>query len=357
MTPRTVVVTGVARDFAARVARSLAAETEPGGADPAPRYRVIGVDTTPPRRDLGSAEFARADIRSPMLAKLLAAQQVQAVVHLATVDAGRSSTPMNRSVSKDYNVLGTMQLVATCSRTPSIEQVVMLSSTAVYGSSPRDPVRFTEELTARASQSAFGRDCVEAEAYLTHLAQRRDDVVVTVLRLANLVGAGMSTALTDYLAMPVVPRIAGFDARLQFLHPSDAIAALTIVLQRRLAGTYNIAAPDVLTLAQLVRWLGRPSVPVARPVAPALLRLANRSGLIRLPEELDSITFGRGVDSTRFTEATGFRPRYSSREAVAEFVAMADEGLLSLERLDRFGDQLARLMAPAVLSRPGRRER
>ena len=66
--------------------------------------------------------------------------------------------------------------------------------------------------------------------------------MVTTLRLANLMGAGVDSHVTRYLSMPVVPRVMGFDARLQFLHPSDAIEALLLVTRDDVPGTFNVAA-------------------------------------------------------------------------------------------------------------------
>ena len=120
----------------------------------------------------------------------------------------------------------------------------MQSSVSVYGASPRDPAKFTEEMSPRVQpRTGFGKDSIEIETYVRGLARRRPDVVVTTLRLATLMGAGVDSQVTRYLSLPVVPRVLGFDARLQFLHPDDAVAALMLVtredvprhLQRRRA--------------------------------------------------------------------------------------------------------------------------
>src|SRR4051812_50068708 len=73
---RVVLVTGVSRDLGARFARTLAAA---GGCD------VIGVDVLPPRHDLGAVTFVRADIRNPIIAKVISSHAVDTVVHMAMV--------------------------------------------------------------------------------------------------------------------------------------------------------------------------------------------------------------------------------------------------------------------------------
>ena len=54
-----------------------------------------------------------------------------------------------------------------------------------------------------------------------------------MLRFANIIGRGIRTSLTDYFALPVVPVPFGYDARLQFVHESDAIGSLLARDDRR----------------------------------------------------------------------------------------------------------------------------
>ena len=98
---------------------------------------------------------------------------------------------------KEINVIGTMQLLAACQKAPSVRKLVVKSSTAVYGSSPRDPAMFTEDLEPNAlARSGYAKDSVEVEGYVRGFARRRPDVAVTTLRFANFVGPKVRTPLT-----------------------------------------------------------------------------------------------------------------------------------------------------------------
>lgn len=336
---RVVLVTGVSRDLGARFARSLATDAE---------VEVVGLDVIPPRHDLGSADFVRADIRSPVIAKVIAARHVDTVVHLAMVATLGSG---GRSSMKEINVIGTMQLLAACQRAESFRKLVVQSSISVYGASPRDPAKFTEDMSPRAQpRTGFGKDSLEIESYVRGLARRRPDVVVTILRLANLMGAGVDSHVTRYLSLPVVARVAGFDARLQFLHPSDAVDALLLVTRRDVPGTFNVAAPDVITLSQALRKMGRPAVGVPRAAAPLAAALMRRARLVDFSaDQIDALTYGRAMDTSRFRSRTGFVPKFTSLAALQEFVGVSERGLLSPDRVDSALEVVSKTLRTATV--------
>ena len=339
-TKRVVLVTGVSRDLGARFARSLATDED---------VEVVGLDVIPPRHPLGSADFLRADIRNPVIAKVIATRRVDTVVHLAMVSTPGSAG--GRSSMKEINVIGTMQLLAACQRAESFRKLVVQSSISVYGASPRDPAKFTEDMSPRAQpRTGFGKDSLEIESYVRGLARRRPDVVVTTLRLANLMGAGVDSHVTRYLSLPVVPRVMGFDARLQFLHPSDAVDALLLVTRCDVPGTFNVAAPDVVTLSQALRKMGRPTVGVPRPAAPLVATAVRQARVVDFSaDQIDALTYGRGMDTSRFTAETGFVPQFTSRAALQEFVTVSKAGLLSPRRVDGALDAVTRVLRTAMM--------
>jgi UDP-glucose 4-epimerase len=52
------------------------------------------------------------------------------------------------------------------------------------------------------------------------------------------------------------------------------------------------------------------------------------------PDQIDALTYGRAMDTSRFTAETGFVPQFSSRAALAGVRRAAKAGLLSPERVD-----------------------
>ncbi len=307
-----VLVTGVSRYLGGRFAQAL---SETDGIE-----RIIGVDVVPPPHSIGRAEFVRADIRNPMIGKIIAQAEVDTVVHLNVIATPNSAG--GRASQKEINVIGTMQLLAACQKAPSLTRLVVKSSAAVYGSSPRDPAMFTEDMSAKSlPRAGFGKDSVEVEGYVRGFSRRRPEVGISMLRFANIIGPGIRTSLTDYFSLPVVPVPFGFDARLQFVHEADATGALLASTRSEHAvGIVNIAGDGVVTVAQAAALVGRPVMPVPFPAAGLLGTIVRRSGLADFTsDQMQFLAHGRGLDTTRMRTALGFQPAFTTLEAFVDF--------------------------------------
>lgn len=286
--------------------------------------RVIAVDAITPSKDMlrrmGRAEFVRADIRNPFIAKVIRNGEVDTVVHAAAASyAPRSG---GRAALKELNVMGAMQLFAACQKSPSVRRVILKSTSEVYGSSSRDPVMFTEDSSSRRPPGeGFARDCIDIEGYLRGLGRRRPDIAVTILRLANMIGPGMDTALSRYLAGPLVPTVVGHDARLQLLHEQDALGAMERATVAGRPGTFNVGASGIIMMSQAIRRSGRIPLPVPRFGVTALdsLRRATRYTEINR-EQLDYLSYGRVMDTTRMRTELGYTTKWTTQEAFDDYV-------------------------------------
>ena len=314
-----VLVTGVSRYLGGLYARRLSH-------DPSIE-RILGVDVVPPRHSIGRAEFVRADIRNPMIGRIMSQAGVDTVVHMNVI-----ATPVSaggRVSQKEINVIGTMQLLAACQKAPGIRRLVVKSSAAVYGSSPRDPAMFTEDMGPKAlPRAGFGKDSVEVEGYVRGFSRRRPDVEISMLRLANIIGPGIKTSLTDYFTLPVIPVPFGYDARLQFVHEDDSLQALLLATTGSPVGIVNVAGDGVITVQQAARLAGRPSVSVPMAATGLLGQFVRRSGLADFSaDQMQYLAFGRGMDTTRMRQALHLEPRFTTRAAFEDFVAQAGTGL------------------------------
>ncbi len=308
-----VLITGVGRFWGANLARQLERDH---GLD-----FVCGIDTRDPLGEFGRTEVVKGDIRNPAVSRLINVTRVDTVVHTQIFGADRPGE--SGRTLHDMNVIGTMNLLAACAASPFVRKVVIRSSTAIYGASPRDPAFFTEDMEAKAPlRDTYSRDIREVETYARDFAERAPHAAVTILRFANSIGENVDTAFTRYLSSQVVPTLAGYNPRLQFIQDSDAVDALAHAVRAWKPGTFNVAGPGTVTLAKFLRMAGRINVPVIPPMMGPLMGLLERADLLYVPSRYDrTLKFGRGVSTDRMIEDFGFTPEYTTREAAEQFAA------------------------------------
>ena len=142
-TGRRVVIIGIASHWGAELARRLER-------DPSIDY-LAGIDTVPPPVELERTDFIEADIRGPLLSRLLPGTEADTVVHCGILWYPEPDKPAR--ILHDVNVIGTLQLLAACQRTETLERVVVRGSAAIYGCEGPSPSFFTEQM-ARSSRFA-----------------------------------------------------------------------------------------------------------------------------------------------------------------------------------------------------------
>ena len=321
MSGLTVLITGVSRVLGSSLAGRLAEHPKVD--------RVIGVDAALPepaaRARMGNAEFARVDIRSPLIAKVLDAAGVDTVVHASAFSTPAGSAA--RSMAKEMNVLGTMQLLAACQRTSSVRHLIVRSTEAVYGGSPRDPAVAAERIQAHALPPAGrARDAVDIEGYVRGFGRRRPDVRVVVPRFAAIIGRTVRTPLTRHFSLsPFVPVLAGQDARMQLVHEEDAVGLLEHLVLGDFAGIVNVAGDGAMSVVQAIHRAGRLPLPVPGTVLDGIGRTLALIGVSGFSAgQVRELAGGRVLDTSRLRDDVGFAPRYSTVGAFDDFVAGLD---------------------------------
>lgn len=311
MATRRVLITGISGFLGASVARALEESDE--------IEFLLGVGLDEPPLSLRRTEYTRADIRSPLIYKILTAADIDTVLHAdLTSSQGRVG---GRSSQKERNVIGTMQLLGACQRAEKVSKVVVRSSTAVYGSDATHPSILTEAWSA-AGLLGYSKDVADAETFARDFGRRRSDVTLTILRMANVVGPRAETNMTQLFSLPFIPTAFGFDPRLQLLHEDDAFEVIRKSVVEEHPGVFNVAADGVIYLSQAIRMSRRLPLPVPGPFGILASDLLRRMGLVDFPtDQLSLVIHGRVVDTQRMKKILGFEPKYSTIDAFQDFIA------------------------------------
>ena len=309
-----VVITGIASHWGSELARHLER-------DPSIDF-IAGIDMTEPAGDFERTEFIEADIRNPVLTRILPVTEPDVVVHCGIVlypEPGKSARALH-----DINVIGSLQLLASLEKTPTLQSLVVRSSAAIYGSSGAGPSFFSEEMAGHYPlKTRFQRDIGELEGYFDNFARRHLDITCCILRYQPEIGPDLDSPLVRYLSLPVVPTQLGFDPRLQLLHADDATGALVTATQSPIRGPVNVAPSGTISLTRILRMAGRPTLPVPHPMfGPAFSQLGRRLGAADLyADGVQLLRYGRGVDNTRLRTELGYEPRFDAVGAVRDFIA------------------------------------
>ena len=284
--------------------------------------RIVAVDIKAPATAGKKTRVYEVDFTQPAtearLAEILAAERADTLVHLAFL-----ASPTHAAAwAHELESVGTMH-VLVAARHAQVRKFVMWSQTVLYGAHPSNPNFLSERHPLRASKhEPFFADKMEAEAEAMRFAQRAQGSVVTILRTAPIVGPTVHNYVTRYLARRVVPTMMGFDPLLQFLHEVDAIAAFKLAIDRDVPGTFNVVGEGVLPLTTVIKLAGRVALPVPHPLAESLCALGWLAQIAEAPPSfLKYLRFLCVADGQKAWEKMGFRPAYTTREALLDFTS------------------------------------
>jgi UDP-glucose 4-epimerase len=286
--------------------------------------RVVAIDVKPPVVLAGGKKtrFYEVDLTQPAaearLAEILAAERAMTLVHLAF----HSSPSQATAYAHELESVGTMHALVAA-RQARVRKIVCGSLTMLYGAHPSNPNFLGEHQPLRATKrEPFFADKIEAESEVARFAERTEGTVVTVLRTAPILGPTVSSFLTRYLSRRAVMTMMGFDPLLQFIHEVDAIAAFKLAVDRDVPGTFNVVGDGVLPLSTVIKLAGRIAIPIPHPLAEPLNALAWVAQLAPAPSTfLPYLRFLCVADGARARDVMGFRPAYTTREALTDFVS------------------------------------
>jgi UDP-glucose 4-epimerase len=312
---RSVAVTGATGFLGSHLIGSLEEDDRIG--------RIVAIDSaaapTAPTAGKKTRSY-EVDLTHPTaearIAEILAADRVDAIAHLAFLPEPTHAAAW----AHELESVGTMH-VTVAARQARVRKLVLWSQTWLYGAHPSNPNFLTEKHPLRAPRNEpFFSDKIEAEEQARKLAQRSPGTVVTILRMAPILGPTVQNAFTRLLARRVVPTMMGFDPLVQFLHEVDAIAALHLALLRDVPGTFNIVGEGVLALSTVIKLAGRVALPVPHPFARTVAAFTWAAQLGHMPPTfLKYLRFLCVADGKKAREVLGFAPAYTSREALLDF--------------------------------------
>ena len=198
--------------------------------------------------------------------------------------------------------------------------VVIVSSALVYGAWANNPIPLTEDAVLRPDvEFAYARQLAAVEQFADDWRVAQPGRSVTVLRPVVSMASDGTSGLARALAAGMGQRFGEEDPPAQFLHLDDLASAVTLAVERRLDGVFNVA-PDGFIPAESVRALAG-----ARPRIKLPDRLAEVVGSLRwrfqrgpIPPGLRSYTRSPWLVANDRLRAQGWKPTVTNEQAYVE---------------------------------------
>ncbi len=210
-----------------------------------------------------------------ILSRIVKATQVDTVIH--TVPGGRPHAHVEARHARGERDRHDEPLAAASSADSTVRNVMVKSSTVVYGCAPEDPVWFTEDTLRpdrRAARGAERRGGGGLRAGLRDRQPARERLAAAVLERDR---RRDPDTLTRALRLPAVPSLFGFDPRFQFVHEDDVVRAMIFALANRLPGVYNVAGDGLLPWSEVAAICGKRTAPLP-PIGTGLFTTAALRG-------------------------------------------------------------------------------
>ena len=283
--------------------------------------RLVAIDRKPLPRPLHNIHSHRLDVGQP-LTPVFQRDSVDAVVHLAfNLREGRTSSEAE-SIRRD-NLLGLENLLKE-SRRARVKTVIYLSSHTVYGAHADNPIPITEEREPRPLPNfQYGQTKFLSEQRLLKFAEENPDVIVTILRCCMVMGPEGGSRVTQGFDKPALLKIAGANPPLQFIHNADLARILAMLSVNPQPGTFNLAGKGVLKYGDAAKIMGKRLVALpsffAYPVVDATWKFGVQKDASSIG--LNFIRYPVIMATGRLRQATGYKFRYTAKEAVTAFAA------------------------------------
>lgn len=276
-------------------------------------HTVIGLDRRPWWDAPKDIQVHEVDIRKRAAEDVFRRERPDCVVHMATVNALSASGEERERIN-----MGGTRAVFEHSVGHGVKHVVVVGRHTYYGATADSPLYHTEN----EPPSGMGNypelaDLVAADLYASNMLWRQPTLTTTILRLVYTLGPSKTGTLSSFLRGKRVPMVMGFDPLFQFLEEDDAARGITLAVDKRPRGIFNVCGPSPVPLGTIARETGRTVVPVPEPV---LVRMLGRFGFPNLPRgALAHIKFPIVVDGGAYRKATGFTHVTGEVEALQRY--------------------------------------
>ena len=310
-----MAVTGASGYIGSKLLERL--EREPG------LRKVVTFDVKPLRVPVHNIAFYRKDVSEPIDDELND-QDATTLVHLA-FNPGRATSRREVDGIREENLETLRAVLASCVRT-RVGHLIYISSHTVFGAHSDNPIPIPDDAPLRPSlddSSAFDKQ--QCELFLQEFAQTQNDVKITVLRSCTVLGNGTDDSAVSSYFRPWLLGLTAYNPPLQFVYDDDLVRVISIIIQREIPGTFNVAGDGIVHYREMADILKSNRVSLPPFLAYPLVQLCWGLHLQRetTAASLDHVRWPVLMSTGKLHQATGYRFLHTALDALTAFANSA----------------------------------
>jgi len=307
MAKKTILITGVAGSLA----RMTALRLQENG------HSLVGIDYRPkPDTWPSDIPYYQANYNKTRIEEAFRIHKPDTVLHLGRV--GNLKMHLNKRF--DLNVIGSAKVMELCLKY-KVTRLLVLSTYHIYGAHPNNHIPISESEPVRAGQT-FPQlaDAIQLDNQAVTWSYKHPELNLIVLRPCNVVGPNIHNAISRYLRSSPKAYAAGFNPMWQFIHEEDLIQAITLTIDSKAVGVYNVVGAGTLPIVHTLQLTGTPLIPLPSRLADLYLRMASQFKPSIPPYLLDFFRYPCVITDKLFREEVGYAPQYGIEESIRSCV-------------------------------------
>lgn len=312
---KVVAVTGASGYVGTKLLERL--EQEPG------LRKLVAFDVKPPPVPFHNIAVYRKDVSQPIDDELND-QGATTLVHLA-FNPRRGANRREVAAVREENLETLRSVMASCVRA-RVGHLIYLSSHTVYGAHSDNPVPIPDDAPMRApADFPYGYDKHLCELALEEFAQAQEEIKITILRSCIVLGHGAENFVTKAFFRPWLLGVLDYNPALQFVYDDDLARVMSIIIQREIPGTFNVAGDGVVYYREMAKIIKSKLINLPPFLAYPLAQLSWKLHLQRdsTSRGLDLVRWPIVMSTGKLHKATGYRFWHTALESLTAFANSA----------------------------------
>ncbi|MCO4793671.1 MAG: SDR family NAD(P)-dependent oxidoreductase [Bacteriovoracaceae bacterium] len=263
--------------------------------------------------------YIKSDIRSESLTEILKENEIDTVVHLASiVTPGKNSS---REFEYEVDVLGTKNVLDCCIKA-GVKRFINTSSGAAYGYHKDNAEWIDEDDSIRGNyEFAYSHHKKLVEEMLSEYRENFPGLKQLIFRPGTILGDNTNNQITDLFKKSIVPGVMGAKTPFVIIWDRDMVNCLVKGIVEDAEGIYNVAGDGAVPLEYIAKIQGNYFLPLPSWLLGGVLYSLKKLGLSQYgPEQVNFIRYRPVLSNKKLKEVFGYTPQKSSEEVLKYYL-------------------------------------